>query len=284
MVLKEYSMGKLLTKFIVGAAILINFLLSTAYAAELVFTAPPREKPADGVKVYGPIASHLSQILKTKVSYQHPGNWLNYQREMRDGKYDIIFDGPHFASWRMAHLGHDMVAKLPGKLIFLLVKSREDTTIQNTNDLIGKRICGISMPNLSTLSILAAYKNPVRQPVIIGVRGGMKGVVKALTKKRCSAYVFRDKFFLKKLSPEIRQQLQIIYKSKPLPNQVITAGQRLTPAQKKTMQHSLTVGKGIPSTAGLRQRFAKKARAFVKANNDEYKKHNLLLEGVIFGW
>ncbi len=277
-------MGKIIKQSIIVLTLLINVQLSTSYAAELVFTAPPREKPAAGKKIYEPIAKHLSQLLNTKVVYKHPNNWLNYQREMRDGKYDIVFDGPHFASWRMAHIGHDMLAKLPGKLGFILVKKKADTSIKSLNSLIGKRICGISMPNLSTLSILAAYPNPVRQPVIIGVRGGMKGVAKSLAKNRCDAYVFRDKFYLKKLKPEARDKLEIIYRSKPLPNQVITAGPRLTPAQKKAITYSLTSGKGIDATAGLRKRFAKKARAFVKTTNNEYKGLNLLLEGVIFGW
>lgn len=277
-------MGKFSRGFILSCILLMNFPFSTVSAAELIFTSPPREKAAVGEMQYGPVAKHLSQLLKTKVVYQHPGNWLNYQREMRDGKYDIILDGPHFAAWRMAHIGHDMIAKLPGKLVFVLVKKKDNTRINSTNDLIGKRICGISMPNLSTLSILNAYPNPVRQPVIIGVRGGMKGVEKSLAKNRCSAYVFRDKYFNKKLKPEIRNSLQIIYTSKPLPNQVITAGQRVTPAMKKAMSHSLTLGKGTNSTKAILKRFAGKARSFVKASNAEYKNHNLLLEGIIFGW
>jgi len=281
---KEFCMDKFYYGLVLGLSVFLSIPISTVNAAELIFTAPPREKPAAGKKIYDPIAQHISKLLNAKVVYKHPGNWLNYQREMRDGKYDIVFDGPHFASWRMTHINHDMVAKLPGKLGFMLVKKKDNTSVNTLNDLIGRRICGISMPNLSTLSILSAYPNPVRQPVIVGVSGGMKGVAKALAKDRCDAYVFRDKFFAKKLKPEVKQNLQVIYKSKPLPNQVISAGQRLTPAQKKAIAHSLSVGKGVATTAGLRKRFAAKARSLLSANNAEYKGHNRLLEGVIFGW
>lgn len=277
-------MSKLFCKAILTFAILASASVQSSYAEDIIFTAPPREKPAAGKIIYDPIAKHFSKLLKTTVIYKHPGNWLNYQREMRNRKYDIIFDGPHFASWRMAHIGHDMIAKLPGNLTFFLVKKKNNTEINSINDLIGKRICGISMPNLSTLSILKAFPNPVRQPVVIGVSGGMKGVAKAITKDRCDAYVFRDKFYAKKLSPEIRNDLTVIYKSTPLPNQVISAGQRLSAAQKKAMAFSLTSGKGIEATKGLRHRFAKKALSFVRTTNDEYKGHNLLLEGIIFGW
>jgi len=277
-------MSKLSRGLAIGFILLVNFLLSTANSADLIFTSPPRESPATGEIQYGPVAAYLTKLLKTKVTYKHPGNWLNYQREMRDNKYDIVFDGPHFASWRMAHIGHDMIAKLPGSLVFYLVRKKDDSSINSLRDLIGKRICGISMPNLSTLSILSGYPNPARQPVIVGVKGGMKGVAKALGKNRCNAYVFRDKFFNKAFKPEVRDTLQIIYTSKPMPNQAISAGQRVTPAQKKAMTHSLTIGNGVDSTQSIRKRFAGKARSMVKATNEEYQNYNMLLEGVIFGW
>ncbi|MDH5777459.1 MAG: phosphate/phosphite/phosphonate ABC transporter substrate-binding protein, partial [Gammaproteobacteria bacterium] len=69
-------------------------------------TAPPRESKEAGNKLYTPLANHLSKLLNAKVVYQHPGNWLNYQRDMREDKYDIVFDGPHFISWRLEHLKH----------------------------------------------------------------------------------------------------------------------------------------------------------------------------------
>jgi len=277
-------MVKLLPKFIFGFIILITPILGVVNAADIIFTAPPREKPAAGMKIYGPIAKHISKLINAKVVYKHPGNWLKYQRDMRDGKYDIIFDGPHFASWRMAHLGHDMLVRVPGTLGFVLVIPKSETTIKTINDLIGKPVCGVSMPNLSTLSILAAYPNPVRQPVIIGLKGGMKGVAKAMSKNRCKAYVFRDKFFMKKLKAEVKNNFSILYKSKALPNQVITVSRRITPAAKKAIVHSLTLGDGVDATRGLLKRFAGKARAMIKATNKEFKGHNMLLEGVIFGW
>ncbi|MEK7734742.1 MAG: PhnD/SsuA/transferrin family substrate-binding protein [Pseudomonadota bacterium] len=53
---------------------------------------------------YQPIADYLSSKLGRKVVYRHVDNWLSYQSEMRKGKFDIVIDGPHFVSWRMAAL------------------------------------------------------------------------------------------------------------------------------------------------------------------------------------
>jgi len=270
----------------VVATVASLLLFTQAFGQDLIFTAPPREKPAQGAKLYGPLAAHFSKVLKTKVVYQHPGNWLNYQRGMRNGKYDIVFDGPHFAAWRMAHLKHDMLVKLPGTLVFYLLGKKGDASVKNTNDLIGQKICGISPPNLSTLSILDHYRNPVRQPVIKGVRGGMGGVYKTFMKgASCKALVLRNTFYKKKLTDEKRAGLNLIYESRPLPNQVISAGPRISNIDKGKLAKSLISGPGAKAALPVAKRFGgKKAKGFIYADNKEYEGHNMLLEGVIFGW
>jgi len=266
-------------------SIVLLALVQSAVAADLIFTAPPREKPAEGEKLYGPIVRHLSELLGRKVVYEHPRNWLNYQRDMRKDKYDIIFDGPHFISWRMAHLGHEVLVKLPGTLEFYLVTKKTELEFENVNNLVAKKICGISPPNLSILSVIAAYPNPVRQPVIKGIRGGMKAVHKSYVKdEKCRAAVLRSTFFKKKLDASAQNALKIIFRSTPLPNQGVSVSRRLSVRDKDLLIKSLTFGDGARASEGLLKRFGGKAKGFVNASKDEYYGHNMLLEGVIFGW
>lgn len=262
----------------------IVLLAQSVVAKDLIMTAPPREKPEAGKKLYGPVAAHLSKLLGKKVVYEHPKNWLNYQRDMRKDRYDIVFDGPHFISWRMAHLGHEVIVKLPGTLVFYLTLSKKDNEIQAINDLVAKKICGISPPNLSTLSIIAAYPNPVRQPVIKGIKGGMGAVHKSYKAGKCRAAVFRRAFFKKKLKKEARESYKIIYTSKAVPNQAFSVSKRLSAREKSLIIQSFTLGDGVKATSGILRRFGGKAKHFIKANTEEFKGHNLLLEGVIFGW
>lgn len=278
-------MVQFLLKLLLTSLILVTLPVGSSWAQDLVFTSPPREKPAKGKAIYGPVASYLSKLLKTRVVYKYPGNWLNYQRDMRAGKYDIVFDGPHFASWRMVHIGHDMLVKLPGNLQFVLVNNISDKIITQPEQLIGQKICAISPPNLSILSILNYfYRNPVRQPVIRGTRGGMPGVYKTYQKGICKAYVFRTTFFKKKIKEADRKNMRILYKTPALPNQVISAGPRISASDKKRITQSLTTGDGVKATAGIIKRFGGKAKSFIPASNEEYKGYNDLLEGVIFGW
>ena len=261
--------------------------ISAALAEDLIFTAPPREKPEAGEKTYGPLVDHLSKLLGKKVVYVHPRNWLNYQREMRDDKYDIVFDGPHFISWRMAHLEHDVLVKLTGTLEFYLLAEKDDVEIAKPEDLVGKNICCISPPNLSSLSILAMFPNPVQQPVLKGVTGGMGGVYNTFNnnKSNCRAWILRTSFYKKKIKEEDRAKMKIIYDTKPIPNQGISVSKRLSARDKSLILQSLTLGDGVKASQSIVKRFGgKNAKSFIPAKTEEYRGHNLLLEGVIFGW
>jgi len=79
----------------------------------LVLSAPPRGTLAEETQSYQPIADFLSKVTGKKVVYEHSDNWLTYTSKMTKGKYDIVFDGPHFNGWRMERLQHTPLVKLP---------------------------------------------------------------------------------------------------------------------------------------------------------------------------
>ena len=266
---------------------LLFVLAVTPHAvAELVMTAPPRELPEAGEKIYAPLAEHLSQILGEKVTYKHPQNWLQYQRDLRHDVYDIVFDGPHFVSWRLAHLNHEVLVKLPGTLEFVIVVNKDDKQVKTIKDLIGKKICGIPPPNLATLTVIEQFQNPVRQPIIWGVKGGFKSVHESFRTGQCRAAVFRTTFYNKKLTAMDRANMPVLYKSEALPNQAISVSPRINSKYKKEIIRSLTLDeKGKQAAQGITKRFGgNKAPSFTAAKQNEYMEHSSLLEGVVFGW
>lgn len=262
---------------------LILVFCSTQLHAELVLTAPPRETPDAGKKLYAPLASELSTLLNQEVVYQHPGNWLAYQHDMRNDKYDIVFDGPHFISWRIKNIKHKSTVKLPGTLQFVIVGKKDDEKIKSLDDLVGRKVCGIPPPNLGTLTVYAAYERPARQPVIVPIRGGFKKVFKAFKAGKCQGAVFRTTFYAKKLSDEDRAITKVLHKSEALPNQGISISSRVDAAAQKKIIDTLTK----PDVEGIKSllaRFGGKAKAFEAASDEDFLNHNKLLEGVIFGW
>lgn len=72
---------------------------------------------------------------------------------MRDNKYDIVFDEPHFISWREENLRHEVLVKLPGKLQFVLVTDKSNKKVGKAKNLIGKNICGISPSNVINIIV-----------------------------------------------------------------------------------------------------------------------------------
>lgn len=255
-----------------------------AGARTLVLTAPPRETPDQGKVTYGPIADYLSKVLKVPVKYEHPKNWTNYTRDMHDDKFDIVFDGPHFAAWRIKHFNHQAVAKLPGNLAFVIFTHRDNNKINNMKDLIGKNICGLPSPNLATMSVFSMYNNPVIQPFVYFVKGGPPMVYKTFKEGKCIAAVIRDQFLLKKVSEDERKNLKIIAKSRPYPNQTFTVSTRLTPAQIRRVKTSLTSPEGFRASEKLLNRFSKKRKFIEPAETSAYAGIEQLLEQIVWGW
>ncbi|MGD8407632.1 MAG: PhnD/SsuA/transferrin family substrate-binding protein [Thiohalophilus sp.] len=267
---------------ILAAGLLIAQSLSADET--LIMTAPPRESVEKGQDQYQVTAEYISEVLGKPVRYEHPGDWLSYQNDMRNGKYDIVFDGPHFASWRVAHLDNEMLVRLPGTLQFYLVTSADRKDINGPDDMIGKKFCGISPPNLSSLSILGHFRNPVRQPVIKGIRGGMGAVYKAFKKGDCDAMVLRTSFYKNKLKDEDRKDLKIIFTSAAMPNQSISSSPKLNPDERQKLRAALLNPEGTKALQPTLNRFARRAKGFIETGNEEFRGYNNLLEGVIFGW
>ncbi len=266
------------------------FLLLLFYSsahADLILTSPPRESAANGKKQYVPIANLLTKVLGVKVIYKQAKGWLFYQRDMRADRYDIIFDGPHFISWRIKRFGHIPVAKLPGYLRFVVVMKKGETgfdghVINSLEGLVNQPVCGFSPPNLAALTALAQYKNPVSLPDIISAKGGMNGVYKLFKSGKCKAVILRDKYYIKKVPEKEREGLVTLFRSDKIANQGITVSKRVTDEQRAKIITALT--QETPATMPTLKRFGGKAKKFIPATDDDYKDYYKLLTGVIFGW
>jgi len=266
--------------------LLICLLLSfSSFAqAKLLLTAPPRETPKEAQQFFGPIADELSKYIGEEVVYQRPNNWIEYARDMRAGKYDLVFDGPQFASWRIVHLDHAPIASLEGKLQFYIVAYKSHKEIKNLKSILGKNLCGVPSPNLGTLAAFNMFNDPIVQPTVVDIKGGMKGVVEAFFKGECDAAVIRSDLY-QRWPDEKKNSVNILARSRIMPNQSITATKKKINAEKiKKMQEFFLSPNGAKSADNLLERFSKKKKFFVSANEQDFEGLNELLEGVVFGW
>ena len=260
------------------ALALLAMFSTTALAKEYVFSAPPRGPAAKETAVYGPIARYLSKATGKNIVYKHPDNWLNYQNQMQKGNYDLVFDGPHFIGWRMDKVQHQPLAKLPGKLSFVVFVKNDNKEVNNPSDLAGRTLCGLAPPNLATLTMYNQFPNPMRQPLVVEVKSFPAGYKKVM-EGGCTAGVMRDKLF-NKLQSQNGNLGRVIWSSNGTANQGFSAGPKFSESEKVSLAKSLLAADATPHMDKFFERFSKKNKALLPANTQEYAGLGILLRDV----
>lgn len=242
-----------------------------------VLSAPPRESPEEGARLYQPIAEYLSRATGRTVVYRHPGNWLTYQTEMVRGGYDLVFDGPHFTSWRIANQRYHTLAKLGDEHRFAVIVRKDDAQITELRQLTGKKVCAMNPPNLGTLAFLGEFDNPVRQPVLVdsvGWEGIYQGVV---SERRCLAGILP----VANLSRYDKDgtRTRVIHRSRLVPNQAFSAGPRIPRSEQVRFAAALLAPEAQEATARLRAAYGSE-RGLVPAAPEEYAGLDVFLKDV----
>lgn len=280
--IKHTNPHREMAKFAAGTAFVLALTWSQFCAGETyVFSAPPRETAADGRRDYGPIAELLTKATGSRFTYRHSNNWLSYMQDMRNGAYDLLFDGPHFVSWRVASLGHSPLVRLPGKLDFVIVARNNDEVVFELTDLAGHKVCAHAPPNLATLTMQTQFTNPVRQPQIFEVNG-FKNIFAELLEGNCRGAVIPSALYTIFDDGGNKGKTRILYLSEPLPRQAITAGPRIPENIQNVIRATLLSPVGVVATKRLRERFTN-GEQLVATDKDEYQGFAAMLNN-LFGF
>lgn len=232
----------------------------------LVFTAPPRETPEEGVEMYKPIADYMSQVIGKKVRYKHPGTWGVYRTEMLKGSYDIVFDGPHFNGYRMEKLSHNILVRIPERHEFAVIIRKDTIGFQHVSQMAGRTFCTHAPPNLGTLVLLSQFDNPARQPVIINTKGWDQ-IYEGVVSGKCVGGILP---VLNLRKYDKTGATRIVYKTPPMPNQAFSAGPRVSLEDQAKLAQALSSPDAAGPTAKLRAAY-KVGDHFALATNDEYR-------------
>lgn len=233
----------------------------------IVFSAPPREPYEVGREIYQPIVEYLSRVTGKRVVYRQPGNWLTYQTEMLKGGYDLVFDGPHFNSWRMAHQQHNALVRYADDHIFAVIVRKDNVHINDLKQLAGKKVCGLNPPNLGTLAVLGEFDNPARQPVILETLGWEKAYQGVVMENRCVAGIVPVANLNKYDKPG--NFSKIVYRTRAMPNQSFSAGPRVTREDQAKIAQALVAPEATAATAKLRASYGFE-KALTRAAREEY--------------
>lgn len=229
-----------------------------------IFSAPPRESPEEAVRVYQPLIDYLSKVTGKRIVLKYPRTWGVYRTEMINGRYDLVFDGPHFNGYRAEKLHHTVLVKLSDAREFVIV-ARKDEKVTAPADLAGRTFCTQSPPNLAALVALSQFDNPQRQPILVPTKGFDK-IYSGVVSGRCAGGV------LSTSNLDVLDKdgvLKVLYKSPSMPEQALSAGPRVSAADKAKIVTALTSPEGVVPTEKLRAA-AKGGASFLAANNREY--------------
>jgi len=242
--------------------------------ADYLFTAPPRETKEKGVEIYQPIADFLTRATGENFIYRHPESWAEYSRGMQNGEYDLAFDGPHFVSWRIKNLNHEVIAKLPQLHIWRVIARKDNNQINSMDDLIGRKVCAPKSPNFGMLTMMSHFSNPDKQPIHVITKGwkdGFNGVVDGI----CEATVL-PKTNHRKFDANL-SKTKAVHTHLPYPNQAFTVSPRLDPALRAEVKKAMLSREGQMALSKLRDRFTRGAQ-LVAAENEEYEGISLVLK------
>jgi len=249
-------------------------MLSTAQA-ELIFTSAPRDSEEKEAQVFQPVVDLLTKATGQKVRFLHGDNYLVYQSEMRKGTYDIVFDGPHFVSWRMTKLQHVPLVKFPGNLAFVVAVKKSNAKVNTLKDMAGRTMCAFPPPNLATLSVQFEFDNPARQPMLLETETFPQSY-KNMVAGKCTGAILQKKLF-ETLDQE-KQAGKVIFNSKPYPNQAFSAGPKVTPEMRERIVKALLSPEGLAATQKMRDIY--KAPSLVPATVEEFQGLGQLLRDV----
>ncbi|MEJ2345948.1 MAG: phosphate/phosphite/phosphonate ABC transporter substrate-binding protein [Gammaproteobacteria bacterium] len=267
-----------------GTAVLALIALAvTAMAAvpaaakdTIVFSTAPTQPPAQTRQQYQPLADYLSKVTGKKIVLEPARSFLEYTNAMRAGKYDLLFDGPQFVGWRMKHLGHHVLAKLPGSIVFVVVV-RDDAGVAHVADLAGKQVCSFASPNLLTLGFLDLFPNPAQLPLMVRSPTFM-GALQCVKSGHGVAAVMRQKFWDKR-TPEQKKGLRLLYTSNtPYPHRAFSISDDVDAATRDKIKAALLSDAGTNAGAPILKRF--RVKRFVAAPAKEYQGMGRLLKPV----
>lgn len=244
-----------------------------------VFTAPPRETAEMGSKVYQPIADFLSQATGEQFIYRQQTNWPEYVRDMRAGKYDLVFDGPHFVDWRIHNLKHHTIAKIPHLLQWRIIARTGDSTIKTLDDMVGKKACAPGSPNFGMLNMFSHFNDPAKQPIHVEVKGWSQ-VYEGVKNGTCDVGVLPKKNH--QIYDPDKKYTKAVHTHLPYPNQAFTASESIPELVREEIRKALLSEDGQKAMIKLRERYTG-GTVLVSAEDEEYDSiYSLLLKAKSF--
>lgn len=271
--------GKQKVSTAVPRVVLLMLCLANAWvqvhADTLDFSAQPTLGPDESRTLYDPLMELLSRDTGHTFRYIHSDSWFAYQSGMRHGRFDLLLDDAHFASWRIASLGDALLARVREQVRFVVIATKAQR-VYSTEDLVARTLCAYPQPDLGTISILRKFDSPFQVPQVVETHIPLDRVRRLLAGDCAGAVLTRHQYYGSDEIRSVASRLKIITQSDSYPGLTLTASRDVPEDLREAIQRILLSRAGGWATRELRDRIAS-GSSFIEANAEEYKGLDALL-------
>lgn len=262
---------------ILSALLLVAFTGAKAQAATFEFSAPPDLAPGESRSLYQPLMDLLNRETGETFVYVHPESWFGYQRGVRAGRFQLVLDDAHLASWRLNALQHVPLVRAREQVTFVAV-AMKNGRVYSKADLVGRAVCAKAPPDLGTLGFLAGFDGLFQVPRIAATADPLDRVQNLLVGRCAGAVLARHRFTGSREIRSVAGQLKIITETDAYPGVTLTAGPGVPDALRRAIRSILLSRAGGEATRALRAHIANGSN-FIEADPGDYDGLNAMLEG-----
>lgn len=242
----------------------------------IVFATAPTHSRHITEKAYTPLLDYLSRATGKQFRLSIPPKFNTYSDNIRQGTYDMVFDGPHYTSWRMVKQNYTPIVRFPGE-IKIVVATKKESKFNSLDDLNKAYVCAFPPPNMLTMAFLSYFPNNRHQLTLMHNKG-FKKLLDCIKQDRGDAVIFRDKLW-NKLDKEDKANLRLIAQPEAgYPERTFSVGPNISHELRQKITDALMSEEGIEASKEILTLFKKKK--LVHAKSEEYTNLDRLLEGI----
>lgn len=229
---------KFLRPFMVWLCACLLWIQAFAVAAEsFTFGVVPQQSAHKLAKNWGPVFAYLSEQTGFTIKFATAPSIPEFERRLRRGEYDIAYMNPYHYTVFGDNPGYVAMAKQKDKVITGILVARKDMSIVGLEDLSGE----------------LAFPAPAAFAASILTRSALRSAGASFTPKYVRSHDSVYRAVAKGLfpvgggvmrtfnntEPEIRQELQVFWRSQPYTPHAIAAHPRMTIASIEAIQAAL---------------------------------------------
>ncbi len=240
----------------------------TLNAAEkpLIFTTAPSQNRLIIENLYRPFIRYLEGALGQPIRFEVESSLSTYTYKMRNDEYDLVFDGPHFAGWRIDVKQHKPLVKLPGQASLVVAASPKAAHLTMADLAQGRaRVCVFPQPNILTMAFLKEFPNPLQRPTLLRVQE-LAELEDCVLSGRGDVLVMQESQWQE--SPNHAKLSLIDFKSTAYPNRTLTFSHRVATATAEQLKTVLLTPAGAEAASAVLKSYG--ADRFVEAHLSEY--------------